>query len=123
MTNRPLVLRSSLHSEATTTKPVATAGSGAGASPTVTNKGADERGQVSVTVGSTGEAAGTLVTLAFATKYDSAPEAVIVSANDSATAALAPYASATTTTLTIGVHNAPSASATYVFNYAVIGGV
>ncbi len=123
MTNRSLTLRTSLHSEVTTAKPVATAGAGAGASPTVTNTGADERGQVSVTVGASGEAAGTLVTLAFALPYDVAPDAVVVSPADSASAALAPYASATKTTLTIGVQTAPTASATYVFNYAVIGGV
>lgn len=105
----------------TTAKPVATAGAGAGTSPTLSNAGTDEHGSLSVTAGST-PAAGTLATLAFTTAYAKAPAVVIVSPADSASAALAPYASATTTTLTIGVHSAPTASAAYNFNYLVVGG-
>lgn len=113
-------LRSNAGSLAAGSKPVATAGAGAGTSPTITNAGYSERGQVVVKVGASGEAAGTLVTLAL--DYSVAPDAVHVSPNDSASAALNPYASATATTLTIGVASAPTASATYTYNYVLVGG-
>lgn len=105
----------------TTGKPVATAGAGSGTSPTVGNAGTDEHGTLTVTAG-TSPAAGTLATLAFSVAYATTPAAVIVSPADSASAALAPYASATTTTLTIGVHTAPTGAAAYKFNYQVVGG-
>ncbi|BCP41436.1 hypothetical protein MINTMi27_15290 [Mycobacterium intracellulare] len=116
-------LRSNAYSESTAASPSVAAAAGAGASPTITATGFDERGQVSVKVGATGEAAGSLVTVTFAKAYDVAPDAVVVSGNDSASAALNPYASASKTALTIGVAGTPSASATYVFNYVVVGGV
>jgi hypothetical protein len=121
MSNLPR-LRSNAYAHLNSAKPVATAGAGAGTSPTITNTGADERGQVSVTVG-TSPAAGTLVTLAFAHPYSVAPDAVIVSANDSTTAASGVYyASATNTTLTIGTHATTPAGALKL-HYVVVGGV
>jgi hypothetical protein len=76
---------------------------------------------VSVTLG-TSTAAGALVKLTFQTAYKVAPDAVTVSANDAATAALNPFASVTATQLTIGVDTAGTAADTYVFNYVVVGG-
>lgn len=114
-------LRSNGYSEANAPSPSATAGAGAGTSPTISHKGADERGTVTVAAG-TSPAAGTLVTLTFATPYSIAPDAVLVSANDSATAAVGGfYASATATVLTIGTHGTPSG--TMKLNYVVVGGV
>lgn len=115
-------LRSNGGSLGQTVAPTHAAGAGAGASPTITVTGADERGQVAVTTGASGEAAGTLVTLTFQTAYTVAPDAVLVSANDSATAALNPYASVSATGITIGVQGAPAASTAYKFNYVVLGG-
>lgn len=120
MSNLPR-LRSNAYAHLNSAKPVATAGAGAGTSPTITNTGADERGQVSIAAGSS-PAAGILVTLAFAHPYSVAPDAVILSANDSATATVGGfYASATKTTLTIGTHGTPAG--TMKLHYAVIGGV
>lgn len=102
----------------TTKKPVATAAAGAGTTPTITNTGTDEHGQLTVTAG-TSPAAGSLATLAFSAALNT-PVVVIVSPNDNATSALTPYASASGSTLTIGVHVAPTAAATYVINYQVV---
>lgn len=120
MSNLPR-LRSNGFAHRTAAKPVATAGAGAGTSPTVANTGSDECGQLSVTAGSS-PAAGILATIAFAHPYDVAPDAVLVSAFDSATATVGSfYASATKTTLTVGTHGTPSG--TMKLNYVVVGGV
>lgn len=106
----------------TTTKPVATKGAGAGTSPTITNTGSDEHGQLVVKLG-TSPADGVLATLAFDEAFAKTPATVIVSGADAASAALQPYASATTTTLTIGAKGASGTAAdTYTFNYVVVGG-
>lgn len=105
----------------TTTKPVATKAAGAGTSPTVSNTGTDEHGTLTVVAG-TSPATGALATLAFSKAYAATPAVVIVSPADAASAALQPYASATTSTLTIGVGVAPTNAATYKFNYVVVGG-
>lgn len=105
----------------TTATPTKANGAGAGTSPTITVAGTDEHGTLTVVAGTT-PAAGTLATLTFKTAYATTPVAVIVSPNDSASAALNPYASSTTTVLTLGVQTAPTAAATYKFNYQVVGG-
>lgn len=107
--------------QSTTTAPTVAAAAGAGTSPTVTVAGTDEFGSVTVVAGTT-PAAGTLATVTFADAYRVAPAVVIVSPHDSATAALRPYASATTTALTVGVGVAPTAAATYVIYFQVVGG-
>lgn len=113
-------LRATGYSEANSAKPSVAAGAAAGTSPTVSNTGADERGQVTVTAGST-PTTGTLVTVTFATPYAVAPDAVVVSHSDSV-GNLALYASATTTALTIGCHTAPTATDVYKISYVVVGG-
>lgn len=103
--------------------PIAVAGAGAGTTPTITiaPTASDEFGSITVVAG-TSPAVGTLATINFNQKYDATPAVVIVSPKDSNTAGLAPYASATTTVLTIGAHVAPTAATTYVIYYQVVGG-
>lgn len=107
--------------QSTNTKPSAAAGAGAGTSPTLATTGTDEFGTVTVTAG-TSPAAGTLTTITFNKAFSTTPAAVLISAKDSASAALNPYASATTTTLTIGVQGAPTGAAVYNYYYSVVGG-
>lgn len=116
-----LRLRSDAYSENSALKPSVAAGAGAGTGPTgLANTGRDEFGTVSVTAG-TSPAAGTLFTVTFAKPYAIAPDAVLVSAADSATATVGGfYASATTTALTIGTHGTPAG--TMKLNYLVVGG-
>lgn len=114
-------LRSNGSSHAKAVAPKKTNGAGSGTSPTITVSGVDEVGSVTVVTGSS-PAAGTLVTLTFNKAYAVAPDAVLVSAADSATATVGSfYASATTTALTIGTHGTPSG--TLKIYYAVLGGV
>jgi hypothetical protein len=114
-------LRANGASEAAILTPAKTNGAGSGTSPTITVAGADERGTVNIVTGGS-PAAGTLVTLTFATPYTIAPDAVLVSANDTATAAVGGlYASASKTALTIGTHGTPAG--TMKINYLVVGGV
>lgn len=103
--------------------PTAAAAAGAGTTPTITlaPTATDEFGSITVVAG-TSPALGNLVTITFEDPYATAPAVVLVSPHDSATAALQPYGSATTTVLTIGVHVAPTAAATYVIYYQVVGG-
>lgn len=105
------------------TAPAKAAGAGAGTSPTVTLTAGstDEHGSITVVAGSS-PAAGTVATVTFNQAYGSTPAAVIVSANDAATALLNPYGSATTTVLTIGLATLPTQSSTYKINYLVVGG-
>ena len=117
-------LRSNASSAAMDALPAAALSAGAGTTGvTVSNTGTDERGQVVIHTGSSSVATGAQVVLTFASPYGNlAPEAVIVSPNDAATALLNPYASATATALTIGVGTIPTASTTYTYNYVVVGG-
>lgn len=106
------------------TAPTKAAGAGAGTSPTVAlvAGSTDEHGQLTVTTGASGSGAGSFATITFNQAYGSAPVSVIVSPNDAASALLNPYASATTTVLTIGVGTAPASATAYKFNYLVVGG-
>lgn len=111
-----LRLRSDAFSEASALKPGVAAGAAAGTSPSgLSNTGRDEFGTVSITAGSS-PTTGTLFTVTFAKPYTIAPDAVIVSDN----AGMGASGAATTTTLTISAHSAPSG--TVKVNYAVIGG-
>lgn len=119
MTN--LHLRTNAYVHRNAAKPAIAAGAGAGTSPTISNTGTDECGQVSIAAGGS-PAAGTLVTVTFAHPYAVLPDAVLVSAVDSATATVGSfYASATKTAVTIGTHGTPAG--TMKVNYVVVGGV
>jgi hypothetical protein len=117
-----LKLRSDAFSETNAAKPTVAAGAGAGTGPTgLANTGRDSFGTATVTAG-TSPGAGTLFTVTYANAYTVAPDAVIVSPADSATAAVGGfYASATTTVLTIGTHGTPAG--TMKLNYVLVGGV
>ena len=117
-------LRSNASSAAMDAAPVAALAAGAGTpGATVTVTGSDERGKVVIHTGSASVAIGAQVTLTFQNAYGNlAPEAVIISPNDQATALLNPYGSATATALTIGVGTIPAVSTTYTYNYVVVGG-
>ncbi len=90
-----------------------TAGAGAGTGGSCTITGNDTSGTVTVVTGTT-PAAGVLCTATVA--FSTAPRPVI-SGSDQASAALAPFMSATTTTFTIGVNGIPANPGTYRFNY------
>jgi hypothetical protein len=100
-----------------------TAGAGAGTSPTVTQPVTcmDSSGTLQVVAGTT-PAAGALVTVTFAFPYSATPKAVVVSPGNSATASLNLYVSAVSTTaFTVSCVGTPTAAATYLFRYALIG--
>jgi hypothetical protein len=99
--------------------PTVVAQAGAGTSATVTVSGRDTAGVVALTAGSASLAAGAQVVLTFAKPF-AAPPAVVVSGGPNA-AVLHPYATATTTTMTLSLVSAPSASTVYSFHYVVIG--
>jgi len=58
----------------------------------------------------------------FAAAWAAAPPFVILTPKTAAAAGLGVYASSTTTTLTIGAANLPTASTVYSFDYQVVGG-
>lgn len=114
-----LRFRSDVFSENNAVAPAVAAGGAAGTSPTgKTNAGRDEFGTISITTGATGINGTTLFTVTFAKPYTIAPDVVIVNDNGG----LGAYGSATTTTLTVSVKTAPTASTAYKVNYLVVGG-
>lgn len=108
------------HLVPTGSAPTAAPQAGAGTSATATVAGRDTAGVVTVTSGSASLAAGAQVVLTFNKPFAVAPVPVVSGAS-AAAEALQPYASATTTALTIGFGSAPSASTVYPVNYIVIG--
>lgn len=117
-------LRSNGASVSSAAKPAATAGTAAGTGATAAVSGHDERGVVSVTAAGTPADTGVLVTVAFATPYAVAPEAVLIQQND-ANAALALYVSAVTTAhfvVSVKGSVAPTAADVYKIHYVVVGG-
>jgi hypothetical protein len=101
--------------------PAASAGAAAGSSPTgISVAGGDLGGTVNITTG-TGPSTGSLVTVTFAQAFAASPR-IVVTPSNSASAVLQPYIAArSTTSFTIGVATAPSASAGLGFHYTVIG--
>lgn len=117
-------LRSNGASLSTSQAPAPTAGAAAGAGATATVAGYDERGVVSVTAAGTPADTGVFVTVAFATPYTVAPDAVIISQND-ANPALALYVSAVTTAhfvVSIKGSVMPTAADVYKLHYLAVGG-
>lgn len=109
------------HLVAAGTAPTAAAQAGAGASATATIAGKDGAGQLTVVAGASGTAAGAQAVVTFNVPYAAAP-VVTVSPTTAAGITAGIYVSAaTTTSFTVAFANAPTASATYVINYHVIG--
>jgi hypothetical protein len=108
------------HLVPTGTAPTAAAQAGAGTSASAAVAGRDTAGVVTLTSGSASLAAGAQVILTFNKPFAVAP-AVVVSGGSAAAEALQPYATASTTTLTIGFGSAPSASTAYPVHYIAIG--
>lgn len=117
-------LRSNGASVANKAAPAPTAGAAAGTGATASVAGGDERGVVTVTAAGTPADTGVFVTVAFATPYAVAPEAVVIQQND-ANASLELYVSAVTTAhfvVSIKGTVAPTAADVYKLHYLVVGG-
>lgn len=108
------------HVVPTGSAPTAAAQAGAGTSATAVVAGRDTAGTVTITSGASSLAVGAQAVLTFSQPFSVAPVPVVSGAS-AAAEALQPYASATTTALTIGFATAPSASTAYVVNYVVVG--
>lgn len=96
----------------------ANAGSTATAVFTATSN--DRCGQISVTSGGTGQAAGTYAVVTFASAFAKAP-VVIVSGRDSTNNGIFAVTATTTTTFTIACSAAPGAASSPIIFYVVLG--
>lgn len=95
------------------------AGSAACSSPTVSIAGNDTAGVITVTTGTACAAGGTLATVSFANSYTSAPP-VVITPQDSTSAALQTYATQGTATFVLGTNTTATATTTYKYNYLVV---
>ena len=108
--------------------PAIAANAAAGSGPAVSVSGNDVRGTITITTG-TSPAAGDLATITYHASYAGTGTPFVVVSGDGTTAALAEAAAAlqpatalrSATVFHLVVANAPAASTTYTFNYAVIG--
>lgn len=90
------------------------AAAGTGASCTIS--GNDSSGTITITAGNDSFSAGAICVITFSEAFDSAPRPVLSSADEDS-AQMTPYVHATTSEMTLGFTNAPTASQEYQFNY------
>ncbi|WP_462266092.1 beta strand repeat-containing protein [Mucilaginibacter sp.] len=114
-----------VHLKGLSAAPTITAGTGAGASPTITISGTDVSGTITLTTGSSPAAGAVIATLTFNSAYGSAPHpAGNPAAKNAVTASLtgnaSPYFTTTTTTLVLnGNSTALAPNTTYVWDYTL----
>jgi hypothetical protein len=104
------------NSSGTTTAAV-NANAGTGGSPVCSVSGNDTGGQVTLTTGTSGWAAGTQCTITFANAFGSAPHPVMTNAANVNPATVGMYVGSSPTTFTINFINADTAQHTYSWNY------
>lgn len=97
--------------------PTIVAGAGAGTSPTISISGTDLGFRIALTTG-TAPSTGTIATVTFNRPYGSAPFVAIGERNaNSAGLAVRPYATTSTTALTLSIGTALSASTQYIWEF------
>lgn len=98
--------------------PGKTNGGALGAGGTASVNGTDTAGTITINTGAS-PAAGNLITINFAAKFNSTPH-VVVTPVGSAAASLQYYISRSTTSFTLSTANAPPAGSSFSFDYIVI---
>lgn len=98
--------------------PSRSSGTGLGSGGTTSINGSDTAGTVTINTGPS-PAAGSLITVNFASKFNSTPH-VVVTPVGSAAAGLQYYISRTTTSFTLFSANAPPGGSSFSFDYVVI---
>lgn len=102
------------------TAPTVTAGAGAGVATGLGVTGHDDGGVVSLTTPASGTAAGALAHVVFAAERSAAPDSVVLTAaNDASAAADAEVRNVTATGFDVYVRNAPAASTAYAYEFSV----